>query len=415
MLRNKKTHNPFVIFFGIVLLFGIIMPAQVKAQGIDRGDNLPAGVKLAGDAVFHGSSVRVDGDVDGDVFAIANEVEINGSVNGSLFVLGNIVKVNGAIGGTVYSAALEFELAPNATLSRNLYFVGLSLTTQEGAQIRRNLFSAVMGAQLRGLVDGEIRAIIGPLEFFRWFMQKIDHTDWFKSHVSPELGFVNLVSNPVAITNEPEVLYASLAPFLSRETISNEQIAQIDWGKVGDWLLKRFREWVVLLVFGLLCLWLKPEWIRGSAQLLQTRLLPATGWGLLGVVISFNLIGVVILLLVLITVISIFLGMVKLWPLAWSFMAVGGFSLGLISTAFALFVFYISKAIVAFLFGGMILTRIAPQYTRYNPLAMIIGLVFYVLLAAIPILGWVIGILVTVLGLGAAWLFFRDQRTLRHA
>ena len=177
-----------------------------------------------------------------------------------------------------------------------------------------------------------------------------------------------------------------------------------------DWLLKRLQEWIVLLVFGLLGLWLKPKWIPESAKLLQTRPLAATGWGLLGIVISFNLIGVAVLLLIIIIAVGLFLGMLPLWDLAWSIMAIGGFSLGLVTTTFSLFVIYISKAIVAFLVGLIILNRLAPAYAMYKPLALIIGLVLYVLLSAVPILGWVIGMLATVLGLGAVWLLYKDRR-----
>ena len=154
-----------------------------------------------------------------------------------------------------------------------------------------------------------------------------------------------------------------------------------------------------------------PRLIPESAQLLRTKPLPATGWGLLGLVISFNMIGVVILLVVIIVAIGLFLGVVTLWELAWSFMAISGFSLGLASTLFALAVMYVSKAVVAYVVGKAILVRVAPSVSAQSVLSLMIGLIIYVFLAAILILGWVFGLVVTFLGIGSTWLFYRSRHT----
>ena len=68
MIRNHRIRNNFLIIFGIFILVINTIPSQVAAQGIVQGDNLPEGAMITGDAVFHGKSVRIDGDVDGDVF-----------------------------------------------------------------------------------------------------------------------------------------------------------------------------------------------------------------------------------------------------------------------------------------------------------------------------------------------------------
>lgn len=410
MIKNRRNLYQRLIILGMVILASVAVPTQVGAQGIIKGDNLPTETMINGDAVFTGESVKIDGVVDGDVLAIAKKVEINGTVNGSLVVIGNEVFVNSGIGGTLYALALQFDLGSEANLNRNLYFGGLSLSTQEGSQIQRDLQSITLGAQLNGIVNGTMRAIIGPMEFFFLIMEKIDKTGWLKSGEASISSIADQDFEMDSTANETEIIYAGLTPALWGKSLSALQAEEIDWKKVADWLLERLQEWIVLLAFGLLGLWLKPKWIPESAQLLQSRPLAATGWGLLGIVISFNLIGVAVLMLIIIIAIGLFLGMVPLWELAWSFMAIGGFSLGLVSTSFALFVIYISKAIVAFFVGSIILNRFAPAYAIYKPLALIIGLLLYVLLSAVPILGWVIGMLATVLGLGAVWLLYKDRR-----
>jgi hypothetical protein len=64
---------------------------------------------------------------------------------------------------------------------------------------------------------------------------------------------------------------------------------------------------------------------------------------------------------------------------------------------------------VAFLVGTLILRRLAPNSLRYKILPLLLGLVLYVLLAWLPYFGWVVAVVVNAIGLGAAWLAYRDM------
>ena len=300
---------------------------------------------------MYGTTVAIEGNVDGDVFVVGGEIVVNGKVSGSLVAMGQKVTINGEVGGTLYSAALEFELAPEANLNRNLYFAGESMNTHTASLVNRDLYAATLGAQTAGSVNGEVKAIIGPAEFLFLIMDWIDQSNLLTSN-SPATTLM-FKSNNRAFQSTPGASVASaglmnLKPILAAfESNPFQQAGGIDWVTIGNWFLECVREWLILFIFGILSLWLMPRLLPASAQLLRSKPLPATGWGLLGVVISFNMIGVVILLMVIIVTIGMFLGVVTLWNLAWTFMAIGGFSLGLAATIFSLFVIYVSKAIVA--------------------------------------------------------------------
>jgi hypothetical protein len=126
-------------------------------------------------------------------------------------------------------------------------------------------------------------------------------------------------------------------------------------------------------------------------------------------VISFALIGVVILVFLLILMLGIGLGALSLWDLAWAVWGVGFTSLGLAFWFSLLFVSYGTKVIVAFLVGTFILERIAPKSVNYKILPLLLGLLIYVLLAWVPYFGWVIAVLVNAAGIGAAWFAFKDR------
>ncbi len=176
-----------------------------------------------------------------------------------------------------------------------------------------------------------------------------------------------------------------------------------------EWLQWIVEEFITLLVFGLLGIWLFSSFLKRSAEKIETKPLQSTGIGLLGLVISIALIGVVILVAFLILMLGIGLGALNFWDLAWAVWGVGFTSLGLTFWLSLLFVSYGTKVIVAFLVGSIILKRLAPSSLQYKILPLLLGLLVYVLLAWLPYFGWVIAVLVNAIGLGAAWLAFRDR------
>jgi hypothetical protein len=91
-------------------------------------------------------------------------------------------------------------------------------------------------------------------------------------------------------------------------------------------------------------------------------------------------------------------------------LGVGFSGLGLAFTVFTLLVSYGSKLVVAYLFGRLLLQTLAKQYAGRKFLTLFVGVVVYALVAWIPILGWLIGLVATLIGLGAMWLWFRERR-----
>jgi hypothetical protein len=85
-------------------------------------------------------------------------------------------------------------------------------------------------------------------------------------------------------------------------------------------------------------------------------------------------------------------------------LGIGLNSLGLAFTVFLVCTTYLSKAIVAYLAGTLILKLIWRNADKYKVLPLLLGLTLYVFIAQIPLLGWVTGFLLTILGLGAMWL-----------
>src|SRR3990172_3307892 len=111
----------------------------------------------------------------------------------------------------------------------------------------------------------------------------------------------------------------------------------------------------------------------------------------------------------MILAVGLWLSSVQLSSLALAVWAVGFSSLALVFSLSALFVAYGTKVIFAYLVGLLILKRAFPRAAEQRLWPLLVGLALYVLLVSIPGLGWVIAVLVTAIGLGAAWLLYRER------
>jgi hypothetical protein len=152
-------------------------------------------------------------------------------------------------------------------------------------------------------------------------------------------------------------------------------------------------------------LWIFPRRSQAWIAKIQNRPLASAGYGSL---VLIN--GYLLPVLVLILLIGLLLGLIylSLPSLAWIVFFTG---LGLLMSLFSLFLIatiYLSKAIVAYLAGTLILSLFAKKILKYKIIPLLLGLIIYVLLASIPYMGSFIGLVVTLLGLGSIWLTLRQ-------
>jgi cytoskeletal protein CcmA (bactofilin family) len=422
---NRWTRGALVIVLLLGGIFSLVSPARAQGIQVTFEDSVPAGTVVENDAVLAGTTVKLDGDVDGDALAVGSTVEVNGDVEGSLVAVGQNVVINGTVGGTTYVVALTLELGPEAELNRNLYNISGSTNLAEGSMIGRDLVLVSLGAQLSGEIGRNTEGIIGPFEIFRLFMDMIG-----RPVLEPQSG---LESSGLSDTAQvAPIQYSGILPSVSsialtgpaEKVLSQNQASPptkieprqstqtgstIDSERVADWAQRVVLEFITLLVFGLLGIWLFSSFLNRSAQKVESKPLQATGYGLLGLILSIALIGVLILVALLILMLGIGLGYLNLWDLAWAVWGVGFASLGLAFWVSLLFVSFGTKVIVAYLIGLLILRRLAPKANQYLILPLLLGLFLYVLLASIPYFGWVIAVLVNSIGLGAAWLTYREK------
>lgn len=377
----------------------------------------------------NGSNITINGTINGDLFANGNSVTINGPVNGNLVISGATLKLASAVEGSVFSGGQTLIIAPGASIGRNLYFGGFSLDVQPGAsiakdlatgsyqvilggQVDRNIDASVIAFELSGKVGGNLNLDVEPpgkeddVSIFEYFdFPGMPETFLpaglrvaSQAEIDGELKYVSPVDQADAIQAVPGggIVY-TYRPAQGAEKADKPPVSV----QIGNWFLSRVRELVTLSAIGALVVVLMPKLLPQGVQQLRSQPWASLGKGLL--VLIVGLVGIFIAFLVVLTV-GILLGIVTLGGLKDTVFGFGFSSVGLFSAVFWLMINHGSKLVVASLLGNWLFKRMGPAFSGHAFWPLLAGIVSYVILRGIPVLGILFGAAATLLGLGAAWL-----------
>jgi len=434
-MNTKKKYFLVLIPIFLVLLIGFGAAATAQAVEFDEDGIIEEGEVIDDDLFIGADTVMIDGVVNGDVFAAGSIVKVNGTINGSLVIGAQNVEVNGTITGSLYTGASTMVLGSDAEVGRNLYFGGFNLTTTEESYVSRDLLVGGYQALLSGEVGRDVRAGVGALEI----------TGIVGNDVIAEVGSTADNQQPMYFTGPPGVetivpsgirvseqaqIGGSLT-YRSSESqasainitppggvifeyqpqstpdVDPEEVSRVSSSAlVTAWMVKRVRIFITLLLLGGLVAWQLPELLKKVSKKAEDEPLPSMGWGLVTFLVVY--LGAM-LAVALIIAGAIFFGVITLGELAKVILMIGFSSMGLILTGFGLLVSYGSKIIVAYLVGNLLLKWLAPKYEGGVFWPMALGLLLYTFLRAIPLgFGLLVGIVTTILGIGAIWLIIRD-------
>jgi len=434
-----STKRKFIlIFIPIFLVFtiGFAAATSVRAVEFDHDGVIEEGEVINDDLFISGDTVEINGTVNGDVFAAGSVVLVNGTINGSLASGAQSISINGDVSGSIYAGSSTMTLEKEAQIGRNVYYGGFNLTARNGSYIGRDLLVGAYQALLSGEISRDIRAGVGALE-----IDGIVGNDVIAGVASPSEdqgpmvftrppGVETIVPAGIRVS-EDAVIGGSLTYKSSEnqsDAIAIAPAGGIDFqyvppadskvnldetrrigssALVATWLVKRVRMFITLLLLGGLVIWQLPGLLKKVEEKAEQETLPSFAWGLVTVLVVY--LGAV-LAGGLILAGAIFFGVITLGELAKVILTIGFTSIGLIMAAFSLLLSYGSKIVVAYLVGKLLLKWLAPKFEGHMIWPLVIGLLIYTFLRAIPLgFGWVIGFIVTMIGLGAMWLLYRDQ------
>jgi hypothetical protein len=122
---------------------------------------------------------------------------------------------------------------------------------------------------------------------------------------------------------------------------------------------------------------------------------------------------VVLLLAGLIFIIGLGFGFLSLWGLAAIWWVLALLTLGLATAIFFLMVFFGSRVVISYLLGSLILRNVGETSYLRRLGILALGMLLFVLVASIPVFGWVASVVAVSFGLGGIWLAYRERRAER--
>lgn len=433
---NKKRIGYVFLVFILVTVTALGMAGRVQAVEFDE-DGLVGKDEIIDDDLFIAAEiVTIDGTVNGDVFAGGGAVIINGIINGSLFTGAQTIILDGEINGSVYGGSSTLTLKESSTIARNLYYGGFNLNAEPGSSIQRDLLVGAYQVLLSGDVGRDVRAGAGALEINGSIGGDVlaevgsPDEDQMPPFWGSPPGVDTIVPMGLRVSQDAEIMgklhyksaqnmdesilihpgagveYEFIPPESDQTEIGNGRRVGTA-AVVGRWIFKQAQAFATLLLLGGLAVWLLPDLLRKTGARVEKETLSAAGWGLVTILIVYS--GAVLAAGLVLSG-AVFFGVITLGGLAKTILAVGFSSLGLSLAIFGLLVTYLSKLVVCFITGKLILEKTAPEAAETLAWPLVLGIIIYILLRAVPFFGWWVGILVTLVGTGAVWLVLRDSQ-----
>ncbi len=371
-----------------VLLLAAALPLRSHAFELRKSDgvtSVPAGETIDDTLLAVGQTVSIDGDVNGDLLAFARVVTIRGHVAGDVITAGETVEVQGSVGGSVYAAGRGVTIK-QMRVGRNLYTAGRDLAIETGAEIAGNVTAAGDTMNVDGKVGVDLTTAGNALVVRGEVTRNVAAFGQTITLLAPASIGGNLVAHVRAADN------LQIAP---GATVRGNVDKQISTGsratRASKYLTSSFYTWQIVrlgaaYLTGLLLLW--------AFAGLRTATVADAGAGLkagaIGLVTAIAL--PVVAFIACITVV--------------------GIPLGILTAILWLLGLYFAKIVVAQLIGRKLFASAhgVPHYAA----TLLAGLVVVIIAINLPWIGWLIGLALTLLGLGmiVTYVSERSGRTL---
>lgn len=417
---RKVQSKRLLIVITMALLMGLLAVVPARAADTRSGqDVVIAASEVINDNLYvSANTVTIDGTVKGDLTAIAQRITINGTVEGDVLSASQSAVVNGTVGGDMRSVGEAIMLGPGARVGGDLAVGAASLENQAGSTVGGDLLIGAYQALLAGDIGRDVKGGLNRLAIRGGVGRNVDVA------VASEEGAANAMiyrSSGVIATPAvpPNLTIADTARIGGRLTYRAYMPATIDPGaqvRGGvaptitqpaqpatspiEPVLAALRRFASLLIIGLLLVWFAPAWTRRMADLVEARPLLSLGWG----VVSVAALLLAMLVVVIVTV---------LLAIVFGFLTLGGLvafiiSIGLlINAALAIgalaYMVYGAVIVISYLAGRWILGKVRTTDTEQFSASLLLGLIIYVALTAVPVLGGIVSMFVVLFGLGALW------------
>ena len=368
---------------------------------------------VKGDLVVAGGTIEINGVVEGDLIAAGQSVTINGTVEDDARIAGYTLLIGGEVGDDFIAVGFGLEGEGGSSVGGDLLFAGYQALL--AGDVARNVDVAGGAVRLAGTVGGNVAVDAGGSEPGEAMPPGFPFVPGLPTVPSVPAGLT--VDEKARIAGDLQYtanVEADIPPGVAAgETDFTQYVPEVKPKaeppslavRAGVWFVRQLRRLITLLLLGVAMMWLVPDWTRKVAGIVQTRPLPSLGWGV--VAIAAFVVGMLVLLIVTILLAVIF-GIVTLGELAGRFVVLGGILMGTAGFGFSVTRAYVTRIVISLLLGQLIFRLFKSPAAEHRWWPMLVGVLIFVIVTAIPVLGWLATLVTVLLGLGAVWLWGRD-------
>ncbi len=320
-----------------------------------------------------GNTVTIDGDVNGDVLVAGSTITVNGAVAGDVIALGDTVSINGPVAGNVRVGGTYVQI--NNAVSKNVNIAATTATISSNASVGWTLSFLTKDITVSGSVNGSIygftkTAYINAEVGNNTTVRLLEDGTISLGPKAAINGFFEYTSGQEASMDSAAVITGTtLHKLPPSEVTSYKQFLK------SSWIFSKLINLFSLLLVGVILISIWKKFSQNTIGQMQQNIGSTMLWGLL------------YLLIIPIAVIIICLTII-------------GIPLGLIVLVAYLITIYCSPIFVGLMLGQKMISG----FTKKNlPIiwSMMLGTTLYLLLAAIPWVGFIIGLVGTAWAIGS--------------
>ncbi|HSX28562.1 MAG TPA: hypothetical protein VLF60_03900 [Candidatus Saccharimonadales bacterium] len=379
-----------ILGMGIAItLFGATGAHALNAHG---GSSVTVAKDQVIDSTLYaaGKTVTVSGTVKGDVFCAGQNVDITGTVDGDVICAGQQVRVSGKVHGNIRLAGQTVTIT--GTVDGSASVVGQTVSFEDTAHVGKDLTAGGQTVRLGGVVG---RDVVSTANATTMSADVARNVDLFGSTAT--LTDTAKVGGDLAYTSDNE---AQIVPGATIHGHTEHKIPVHKESHRSSWSrqLPGSLYWVaVMVVMGLLALWVTPRWFKGTITSMQDKPLSSIGFGVLALIAT-----PIVAVLIAVTIVGIPFG-VALFVL-WLFAVLS------------------SLTFAAYAVGDSVVARLHWLEKGRDLAALVLGILLLAILLHIPFVGFWVGLLGTIWGLGGVSIAVahaigaqHDKDTKKHA
>ena len=376
-MRNLKKSA----LISLVGLFLIALPLAVWAADQQFGQSVYVAEDeiVEGNLIKAGNVIDISGAVNGDVIVAGNSINISGPVAGDVIAAGNIVRISGPVAGSVRVAASSVEI--NTEVSHIVWAVGSSVFISENSKVGWDVYAAGANVEIKGPVKGNVWASGASIsianEVAKDVVVSVDTEGEIilspKAKVSGNLIYKAASEKQLVLRQGAEV-----AGEITKKTVATPAKFHLSNVLGATYIFFKVISLFSLLVIGLVLIALVPKIILNVKEEMMKRPGLSLGWGLVYLIVTPIVAG-----LLMITII--------------------GLPLGLMIIPLYIIALYVSKVIAALVIGSLLLDRLTKSNKAKGSLIwpLILGVLIFVIVTSIPVIGWAIKLILVLWALGA--------------